>query len=58
MVAKGASPLRAAAALDRKRTAVINRARKLGCPFAPMTQVRKKWADTPNNPWRNHETYR
>lgn len=51
-VAKGASAVRASAALKRNRHAVIVRARKLGCPFQTLKVAREKWADTPNNPWR------
>ena len=57
-VAKSASALRAAAALRRTRLVVAKRARKLGCPFVTLTEARKKWAGSPNNPWREHENYR
>jgi GcrA cell cycle regulator len=51
-VAKGASALRAAAALKRSKASVTARAHKLGCPFPTLKAAREKWADTPNNPWR------
>lgn len=57
LVQKGASPLRAAAVLKRRRAAVIARGRKLGCPFPTATAVRKRMAKSPNNPWREHELY-
>jgi GcrA cell cycle regulator len=50
-VARGASIIRAAAALKRKKGSVRER-RKLGCPFPTLAAARKKWADTPNNEWR------
>jgi ribosome modulation factor len=49
---KGASALRASAALKRNKHAVVGRARKLGCPFQTLSAARKKWANTPDNPWR------
>jgi hypothetical protein len=54
LVAKGASALRASAALKRNKHAVIARARKLGCPFPTVSAARKKWANTPNNLWRGY----
>ena len=51
-VAKGASAVRASAALKRNKHAVIGRARKLGCPFQTLKAAREKWADTPSNLWR------
>jgi hypothetical protein len=51
-VAQGASALRAAAAFKRTKTSVRVRARALGCPFPPFRDARQKWADTPNNEWR------
>jgi hypothetical protein len=53
MVAQGASIVRAAAALRRRKEIVRARAKKLGCPFAPLRVVRQKWANTPNNEWRD-----
>lgn len=53
LVAKGASILRAAAALKRRQGVVRERARKLGCPFPPRRVARQKWANTPNNTWRD-----
>jgi hypothetical protein len=49
LTAKGASDLRAAAALGRRKGMVRARAKKLGCPFAPLRMVRKKWADMPDD---------
>ncbi len=46
LVAGGATPFRAAAALKRSIVSVTNQARKLGSPFSPITEIRKKWADT------------
>jgi hypothetical protein len=51
--AQGASVVRAAAALRRRKGIVRARARKIGCPFPPLRVVRKKWANTPNNDWRD-----
>jgi hypothetical protein len=51
--AQGASVVRAAAALGRRKEIVRARARKLGCPFPPLRVVRQKWANTPNNEWRD-----
>jgi hypothetical protein len=42
LVAQGASPVRAAAALKRKIVSV--RARVLGCPFPALSVARLKWA--------------
>ena len=47
--AQGASILRVAAALRRRKRTVLVRAKKLGCPFPPLRVVRQKWANTPNN---------
>jgi uncharacterized protein (DUF2147 family) len=52
-LARGASIIRAAAALKRKKASVRERARKLGCPFPTLAEAKKKWADTPNNEWRD-----
>jgi hypothetical protein len=52
MVAQGASLLRAAAAFRRTIVSVQSQARKLGTPFPYRRDARKKWADTPSNPWR------
>jgi hypothetical protein len=52
LAAKGASAVLASAALKRKVHAVSDRARKLGCPFQTISAARKKWANTPDNPWR------
>jgi hypothetical protein len=53
MVAKGSTEIRAAAAFRRTRMSVRKQARKLGTPFPPLKEARKKWADTPSNPWRS-----
>ena len=52
LVAGGATFIKAAAALNRTTVSVRNQARKLGCPFPPIKEVRKKWAATPSNLWR------
>jgi hypothetical protein len=51
--AQGASILRVAAALRRRKGIVQARAKKLGCPFPPLRVIRQKWANTPNNEWRD-----
>jgi hypothetical protein len=51
-VAKGVSALRASAALKRNKASVIARARMLGCPFQTLKAARAKWANTPDNEWR------
>jgi hypothetical protein len=43
LVASGASKLRSAASLKRTLASVAAQARKLGVPFAPLREVRKKW---------------
>jgi hypothetical protein len=50
-VAQGASANRASVSLKRKRHSVIQRARKLGCPFLRDTEQRKKWSATSDNYW-------
>jgi GcrA cell cycle regulator len=52
-VAQGASLVRAAAAFRRRKEMVRQRASKLGCPFPPLRIARLKWANTPNNEWRD-----
>ena len=52
LAAEGASAARASVALKRNKDSVSNRARKLGCPFQTISAARKKWANTPDNPWR------
>ena len=42
MVAKGASPARAAATLRRNLDSVRNQARKIGTPFPTLHQVRRR----------------
>ena len=54
LVVKGASLVRAAAALRRRQAVVRERARKLGCPFPTRAEARKKWADGPDNDWRKY----
>jgi hypothetical protein len=54
LVAQGVSVIRAAATFKRSITSVRTQARKLGSPFPPMKQFRKKFADTPANLWRAH----
>jgi hypothetical protein len=44
LAARGASLVRAAAALKRKKPTVRERAKKLGCPFPPLHATRKKLA--------------
>ena len=44
-VAQGVSIVRAAGAFNRSLMSVRNQARKLGTPFPPMREFRKKWAD-------------
>jgi GcrA cell cycle regulator len=53
LAAQGASAIRAAAALRRREATVRSRAKKLGCPFPRVRVARLKWANTPNNEWRN-----
>jgi len=52
LVSQGASVVKASAVLKRKMLSVHNQARKLGTPFVPLKEIRKKWVDTPSNPWR------
>ena len=54
MVLKGLSLIKAAAALKRKQLVVRDRARLLGTPFPHLSEERKKWANTPNNEWRDY----
>jgi GcrA cell cycle regulator len=51
LAAKGASTIRAAAALKRSRLAVRDQARKLGTPFPTVRDLRKRLAeaDGPRN---------
>lgn len=46
----GASPARAAAALNRRIGAVRAKARLIGKPFPPLRIVRKKWQPEPLKP--------
>jgi hypothetical protein len=50
LAAQDATVLSVAAALRRRKGP---RSRKLGCPFSPLRVVRQKWANTPNNEWRD-----
>jgi hypothetical protein len=50
LVESGASPARAAAALNRKIVAVRVKARLIGKPFPPLRIVRKKWQPEPIKP--------
>ena len=50
-VAQGASIVRAAGAFNRSIVSVRIQARKLGTPFPPMREFRKKWAE-PSRLWR------
>jgi hypothetical protein len=53
-VANGASPTRAAAALNRTRVAISERARKIGCPFPTLAEARKKIPPSADSPWGSH----
>jgi hypothetical protein len=44
LASRGASLIRASAALRRKKATVRERAKKLGCPFPPLRATRKKMA--------------
>lgn len=52
LVAGGSTVLKAAAALKRRAGSIRTQARKLGSPFLPINEVRKKWMDTPSSFWR------
>lgn len=54
MVANGVSVLRAAASFKCSMDAVRIQARKLGVPFPSVREARKKYADTPSDPWRRY----
>jgi hypothetical protein len=51
LVAKGASAFRASVALKRARPSILQRARKLGCPFPTLKEVRKKAGLGPGASW-------
>jgi hypothetical protein len=51
-VAKGATVIRASAALKRSADVVRERARKLGCPFPPLKSIRKKRSEPGKISWR------
>ena len=58
LVAKGASPLKAAAALKRGLDSVKQKAKLVGTPFQTLQEARKKWMpDTLRRndlrPWRH-----
>lgn len=57
LVAKGASPVKAAAALKRKMESVKAKARIIGTPFLAHREGRKSWTEEPVKqndvpPWR------
>ena len=52
LVAKGVSVIKAAAALKRTTVSVRTQARKLGTPFPPMKDYRKKFKNSPDSSWR------
>jgi hypothetical protein len=54
LAAQGASSVKAAAALKRRQSIVRERANKLGCPLPTLKASRQKWAETPNNKWRDY----
>ena len=51
LVARDVSVLKAAAALKRTTVSVRNQARKLGTPFPPMKEYRKKLLPNSSNSW-------
>jgi hypothetical protein len=53
-VADGVSLVRAAVAFKRKLNSVRKQARKLGTPFPPLKESRKKYADSPSSSWRQY----
>jgi hypothetical protein len=53
-VAGGLSVNRAAAALGRNRGSVLSRARKLGCPFLRLAEIKKQMPASPINEWSSH----
>jgi serine/threonine-protein kinase RIO1 len=54
LVAQGVSIIRAAATFKRTILSVRTQARKIGSPFPPMKEYRKKFADPPANLWRRY----
>lgn len=54
LVEQGVSIVRVAAAFNRKTIAVRIHARKLGTPFPPMKDFRKKLGVTPSGSWRSY----
>jgi hypothetical protein len=53
-VEQGVSIVRAAAAFNRTIVNVRNQARKIGTPFPPMREFRKKFAGDPSSSWRQY----
>lgn len=53
-VAKNVSIIKAAAAFNRTTKSMRIQARKLGAPFPPMKEFRKKFGDVPSNSWRQY----
>jgi hypothetical protein len=53
-VASGVSLARAAAAFNRRLNSVRYQARKLGTPFPPLRDFRKKLAGDPSSSWRQY----
>jgi hypothetical protein len=53
-VAQGLSIVRAAAAFKRNTKGIRIQARRLGTPFPPMKEFRKKFPDVSSNFWRQH----
>jgi hypothetical protein len=53
-VTRGIPLLRAAAAFNRTTTSVRTQARKIGCPFPSIREVRKKYAGDPASSWRQY----
>ena len=52
LVCEDASVIKVAAALKRTTVSVRTQARKLGTPFPPMKDYRKKFKDSPDSSWR------
>lgn len=58
MVATGVPVLRAAASFKCSMDALKLQARKLGTPFPPLREVRKKFAGDPDATWKLAGSYR
>ena len=54
LVAQGVSIIRAAAKFKRTIISVRIQARKIGSPFPPMKEFRKKFAEVPASFWRRY----